>query len=155
MGMRRIHLRFHLWLITILTVPAGYLVFAASCSAAQSDNPPQIEYLQVLNSNDKPHTSFHRGDVVRFRLEVYSVSSNLHGVSVHWLTQEGRHTIRQWSNPGGFTGPTRGNLFRAIQSMHLAEHAALGTYTVSASLNVQGRHLTRSVRFYLRRSAAR
>lgn len=123
----------------------------SSSSASRSHNPPQIEYLLVLNSNGKPRTFFHPGDIVRFRLEVYSVLNSLGGAATSWRIGQAGTTVRRWSVSGGFTGPTRGNLFRMIQSETLPQNAAAGTYTVSAALALQGRHLTRTAQFYVRR----
>jgi hypothetical protein len=119
--------------------------------SARAHNPPQIEYLLVLNSNGKPRTSFHPGDIVRFGLEVYSVSSSLADVRTEWQVRKEHGTVRSWSTTGGFTGPTRGNLFHMVQSETLPQNAAAGTYSVTATLVVQGVPLKRSAQFYLHR----
>ncbi|HZU14406.1 MAG TPA: hypothetical protein VFB58_16320 [Chloroflexota bacterium] len=146
----------------IAAASAGLLTLAACGSvsghggsigpyASHAVNPPQIEYLLILNSQGKPRTAFHPGGMVKARLEVYSVARTLSGVRTHWrITSEG-HTVRDWSVTGGFNGPSRGHLFRMVQEDRLSWHAATGTYTVSVALTVQGRHLARAARFYVRR----
>jgi hypothetical protein len=120
-------------------------------SREQNHNPPEIEYLLVLDSNGKPRTSFHAGASVRVRLEVYSVAPDLGTVRTNWQIDRAGHTVRRWSLVGGFTGPTRGNLFRLTQSDQPAPNVGSGTYSVTARLAVQGATLSRSAQFFVRR----
>jgi hypothetical protein len=119
-------------------------------ATAHAGNPAQIEYLLVLNAHGKPRTSFTPGAGVGFRAEVYAVTRSLGGVRSAWTVRGAGKTVRAWSKSGGFSGPSRGNLFRLTQTMRLPSDIRAGTYTVAVSLSVQGRHLARSARFYVR-----
>lgn len=123
---------------------------AATAHIGHSRNPPQIEYFLVTDAHGKPRTSFTRGASVGFRIEVYSLSHSLGNVRSSWNVRVSGQAVRSWSHSGGFTGPTRGNLFHLTQTMKLRSHSRSGAYTASVSLSVQGQHLTRSARFYVR-----
>jgi hypothetical protein len=127
------------------------LVSTLQLSGTQAANPPRIEYVLVLNAHGKPQTSFHSGATVRFRVELYLASRSARGVETVWRVQSGKHRLLNRTVHGSFRGPGRGDLFTQTQSLHLPAHPASGTYTVSTSLTIGSRHLSRTARFYVRR----
>lgn len=118
---------------------------------AHAANPPQIEYVLVMNGHGKPRTSFRPGATVGFRVELYFVSRSASSANTVWRVTSGRRTDFHRDVHGGFHGPTRGNLFTQVQTMTLPRSAPAGTYTAAVTITVSGRHLSRSARFYVRR----
>lgn len=134
----------------VLLATAALTVAAGPVAPVLAANPPQIEYVLVLDSHGKPRTSFHPGAKLGFRIELYFVGKNAGGVETAVRVTTDNHTMFHRTLHGDFRGPTRGNLFTQTQLVTLSPHTHPGTYTVSVALTVDGRHLSRSARFYVR-----
>lgn len=139
------------------SVAAALLIFAVTASMlptplAHATNPPQINYLLVLNGHSRPQTYFNPGARLAFRVRLYLVTdSAIHKATARWRVTFGRRVVLNRSVRDHFGGPTRGNLFTQTQQMKLPAHATRGTYAVSVQLDVAGRRLSRSTRFWVKR----
>lgn len=134
----------------LLPMTMALALAAGPTAPVLAANPPQIEYVLVLDAHGKPRTSFQPGAKLGFRVELYFVGKSAGGVETAVRVTTDHHTMFRRTLRGDFRGPSRGNLFTQTQMLTLSSHTRPGAYTVSVALTVDGRHLSRTARFYVR-----